>query len=204
MRYRRLAFVSCLGFVLSCASGCSDDLEGHGNEREVITTVALTFSPVGGGTAATFEVDDPDGDGGDPPTIDPISLAPGTSALSVGFENRLEDPAEIITEEVADESDQHQLFFTGTAVAGPASDQSGAPLTQAYDDTDANDLPIGLANTITAVAGGGTLTVTLRHMPPVNEVPVKTADSASAVRTGGFDAIGGSTDAQVSFEVVVQ
>ena len=31
------------------------------------------------------------------------------------FLNELEDPAEDITEEVEDESDQHQVFFTGTA-----------------------------------------------------------------------------------------
>jgi hypothetical protein len=74
-------------------------------------------------------------------------------------------------------------------------------LTHAY--ADANRLPIGLANTIVAASGGGQLTVTLRHLPPVNNAPVKTADLAAQVRAGGFGAIGGSTDVQVDFSVTV-
>jgi len=136
--------------------------------------------------------------------IDPVNLTAGMFTLAVGFENRLEDPPEIITTEVMDESDQHQLFFTGTAVNGPASDQPGAPLSHAYADMDVNQLPIGLSNTITAATGTGTLTVTLRHMPPVNDVAVKVAGVAEQVKTGGFAAIGGSTDAQVNFTVTVQ
>ena len=194
-----------LGLILSLAgAACGGDDTTQGNEMEVITTVTLAFTPSVGGAAMTFEVDDPDGDGGDPPTSDPIMLAPGMFTLAVGFENRLEDPPEIITTEVMDESDQHQVFFTGTGVNGPASDQPGAPLTQAYGDMDVNGLPIGLANTITAVAGTGMLTVTLRHMPPVNDTPVKVAGLAEQVKTGGISSIGGETDATVNFAVTVQ
>lgn len=196
-----------LAAALAFVSGCGDDHgdgHDHGNEAEVITTVQLIFTPVGGGTAVVVEFDDADGDGGDAPTVDPIELAPGMYELAVGFENRLETPAEIITQEIIDESAEHQLFFTGTAVDGPASAREGAPLNHAYADQDPNDLPIGLANTIAAVAGSGQLTVTLRHLPPVNDVAVKTATLASEVSAGGFASIAGSTDAQVEFTVTVE
>jgi hypothetical protein len=205
MRSFPMFTTSCLALTLVLAgAGCGDDDDGGGNENEVITTVSLVFTPVAGGAPITVEFDDPDGDGGDPPTIDPVALAPGMYTVAVGFENRLENPPEIITEEVADESDVHQIFFTGTAVNGPASDQADAPLTHAYADTDANGLPIGLADSITAALGTGELTVTLRHMPPVNDVAVKSADVAAQVKAGGFAAIGGSTDAQVTFPVTVE
>jgi len=192
-------------FAILLLAACGDDGGGTINPPEVITTVTLTFTPGALGTTVIAEFDDPDGDGGDPPTIDPIDLVDGaTYTLTVGFENRLEDPPEDITVEVEDEGDEHQIFFTGTAVDGPASDQPGAPLTHSYDDQDANGLPIGLSNTIVAATGTGELTVTLRHMPPVNETPTKTADSAMQVSEGGFSAIGGETDAQVDFDVTVQ
>jgi hypothetical protein len=196
-----------LGSSLTVVAACGDDGDDHDhdNENEVITTVTLTFAPEGGGSAVVAAFDDPDGDGGEAPTIDPIDLADGAAyALSVSFENRLEDPPEDITVEVEDESDQHQIFFTGTAVNGPASDVPGAPLTHAYDDEDRNGLPIGLTNTIDAAVGTGELTVTLRHMPPVNDTPVKTADAAAGVRDNGFASLGGSTDAQVTFDVTVE
>jgi len=193
---------TCLSLAIAAAA-CDDHGHKH-NENEVFTTVILTFTPSGGGTPFVATVNDPDGDGGGAPTIDPISLSAGTFNLTVKFENRLETPAEDITVEVMNESDQHQLFFTNTAVNGPASNQTGAPLTQAYGDMDAKGLPIGLTNSVTAAKGTGTLTVTLRHMPPLNDKAVKVAGLAMMVRDGGFSAIGGSTDVQVSFPVTVQ
>ena len=184
---------------------CGDDGGGGGNENEVITTVALTFTPAGGGAAIVAEFDDPDGDGGAAPTIDALGLVAGTTYdTTVRFQNKLETPAEEITDEIRDESDQHQLFFTGSAVDGPAAAHPGAPLVHAYADTDANLLPVGLANTFTVGSGTpGDLTVTLRHMPPVNGAAVKTAAAAMTVRDGGFAALGGETDAQVTFSVAI-
>jgi hypothetical protein len=203
---RLTAVLASLGLCasLSLVVACGDDGTGPEDPQEVITSVTLTFTPVGGGTAVVVEADDPDGDGGDPPVIDDLDLAAGAYTLAVTFENRLEDPPENITEEVADESDQHQVFFTGTGVDGPASDQPGAPLTHAYADTDANDLPVGLDNTITAAAGAGNLTVTLRHLPPINDVAQKTADLAEEVKANGFGSLAGDTDAAVTFPVTVQ
>ncbi len=193
-----------LATTLLPLAGCpADDGTTDGNEEEVITTVRLTFTPAGGGAAVVAAFDDPDGDGGEPPVVDPIALAPGSYTLAVQFENGLEDPPEDITSEVADESDQHQLFFTGTAVDGPASDVPGAPLTHAYGDQDVNGLPIGLANDITATVGAGTLTVTLRHLPPISGIAAKVASLADDVAAGGLAALPGESDANVDFVVTV-
>jgi hypothetical protein len=191
-------------FTLSVTAGCGEDSPAGGNENEVITTVTLTFAPSGGGTPVVASVNDPDGDGGNPPTIQAVMLAAGMFDMSVKFENRLENPPEDITMEVQDEGADHQVFFTGNAVNGPASNQAGAPLAHSYADTDAKGLPIGLANKVTATSGTGMLTVTLRHLPPVNNMAVKSATLAEMVRSSGFPAIGGTTDAQVTFPVTVQ
>ena len=187
------------------AIGCGHADDGHDDhENEVITTVSLSFTPAGGGAAIVAAFDDPDGDGGDPPTIDTIDLVAGAYTAALVFENGLESPPEDITEEIADESHEHQIFFTGSAVDGPASDNPGAPLAHSYADQDVNGLPIGLVNTFTATAGAGELTVTLRHLPPVGGTAVKTEDIAADVREGGFSAIAGTSDSQVNFSVVVQ
>ncbi|MDB4961804.1 MAG: hypothetical protein JWP01_1803 [Myxococcales bacterium] len=187
--------------ALITIAACGED-GGSTNSQEVITTVTLTFTKAGS-TPVTAEFDDPDGDGGDPPTVQPVELSAGMYTMTVGFENRLSSPSESITPEVMDESDVHLVLFTGTAVVGPASPTTSGPLTQSYGDMDANGLPVGLTNTVVAAAGTGTLTVTLRHLPP-EEPPVKATDTLSLAKEGGLDAIGGSTDATVDFMVTVR
>ena len=191
--------VMLLALVAAC--GEDGDVEDPG---ELVTTVVLEVTPVGG-TAMTFTSHDPDGDGGTPPMTDAVTLTNGTTyAVAIKFENRLEMPAEDITIEVRDEGDQHQVFLLGTAVNGPATNNPSAPLTHTYADMDANNLPIGLANTLVAKTGAGDLTVVLKHLPPLNDTPQKTADAAMKVKASGLAAIGGGTDANVTFMVTVQ
>lgn len=182
-------------------SACSDDGAAT-NENEVITTVILKFTPASG-AAVTATFNDPDGDGGAAPTIDPINLAAGNYTLTLQFQNRLASPQEEITDEIRAEQNFHLLLFTGSAVIGPATSNTTGPLTQAYSDMDGNGFPVGLTDMVMARAGTGQLVVTLRHMPP-EEPPVKAANTATLVKTGGVDSIGGSTDAQVMFNVTVQ
>jgi hypothetical protein len=176
----------------------------HGNEAEVITTVVLRFLPSGGGSALEFTWADPEDDGS--PVIDDITLADADDYdVTVSFLNELEDPAEDITAEVEDESDQHQVFFTGSAVKGPATGTAVGLVTHAYADEDVNGLPVGLENTFTTdTTGNGELIVTLRHMPPENDSPVKLDGAAEDVAAGGFASIGGDNDAQVTFNLTVE
>jgi hypothetical protein len=174
------------------------------NEEEVITTVGLSFTPASGGAALEFSWADPENDGS--PVIDEVALVAAESySLTVSFLNELENPPEDITEEVDAESDQHQLFFTGSAVQSPATgDNPLAVVEQSYDDTDANGFPVGLLNTITSLqAGSGTFTVTLRHLPPENEVAVKTGSLADTAASAGINALPGETDTSVDFKLTV-
>jgi len=194
----------CIFGALTTITACGDD-GGGGEDNEVITTVTLQLVPMGGGTTVTASFKDADGDGGAAPTIDPLDLVTAkTYTVTVRFLNELENPPEEITEEVRDESDQHFLFFTGTAVNGPASNQPTAPLAHTYADMDANGIPIGLSNTVVTTPGTGQLTVTLRHLPPVNDTAVKTADLPMQVKDSGFGALPGSTDVSVTFMTTVQ
>jgi hypothetical protein len=200
------------GFILaslcSLVAACGDDggseCSGSNCLEEAITTVTVTLTP-SGGAPIVAEFDDPDGDGGDPPMIDSIALTAGTTyTVGVAFQNRLETPPEEITDEVRDEAADHQIFFTGSAVNGPATNNPSAAITHTYSDDDENGLPIGLENQFVVGSGpAGDLIVTLRHMPPFNGQPVKTAETAAMVKAGGFAAIGGENDAQVTFPVAI-
>lgn len=192
--------------VVAAATGCPPVAPPPDeNEGEVITTVELTFTPQGGGADLVFAFADPENDGD--PVVDDIVLADADDYdLGVRFLNELADPAEDISAEVADEAADHQVLIFGSAVSGPAAGPAAAPVvTHAYADTDDNGLPVGLANTIvTDLVGGGAFSVLLRHMPPENGAQVKGEATAADFASGGEAAIGGSTDANVTFDLRVE
>ena len=198
-----------LALALSALTACSSDVEkesaeggGH-HHHELMTTVELVFSPQSGGDDLVFAFADIEGAGA--PEIDTIELSVGESYdLSVFFLNELETPTEDVTPEIADEDNEHQVFFTGSAVQGPATgDNPSAIFEHAYADADRSGLPLGLDNTAEVLqAGSGELTVTLRHMPPESGQPVKTSGLAGQVAADGdFRSVGGGNDVQVDFPV---
>ena len=204
-QFERYAAVLIFIFHLLGGVACSGGDVDRTDDNEVITTVTLTVTPIAGGASIVASVDDRDGDGGDAPVVTGLTLPAGMFDMTVKLENKLETPAEDITLEVRDEGAEHQFFFTGSAVNGPASDQPNAPLTHTYADMDSQGLPIGITNKLTAIAGMGALTITLRHVPAVNAVAVKVPDLANQVRGPmGFQAIGGTSDVQVTIPVTVQ
>jgi hypothetical protein len=184
--------------LLLALAACKGDVEKptEVNENEVITTVVLTLTPTTGGSPVEVRWADPENDGS--PVIDPITLTAGTDYdVAVEFLNELEDPPEDITLEVDEESDQHQVFFTGSVV--------GSAVTYTYADTDVNGFPVGLSGTLGAVAAGsGTFTVTLRHMPPEDGVAVKEGGLAEVAASDGIEALPGDTDASVDFDLTVE
>ena len=155
------------GLSLALLVSACVDTDPDENPQEVFTTVALTFTPQGGGDDVVAEFLDLNGD----VTIDPIGLTNGeTYDLSVEFFNELEDPIEDVTLEIMDEDDEHQVFFTGGAI--------DTLVTHTYSDMDGGGLPVGLDNEVAATAAGtDTFTVTLRHLPPEDGTPVKVAGS---------------------------
>ena len=205
--------------ALLFAAGCTDvaDDDGHSHSHDhdhgAITTLVVHFTPVGGGDTLTFTWADPDLTAN--PEIDPITLPDASDhdhhdaqsyTLDVEVWNELEDPTEDVTPEILELADQHQVFFTGSAVEGPATgSNSGAIIEHVYDDTDADGLPLGLSNRVNTLDwGNGDLTVTLRHMPYEDGSPIKVEGLADTVANDGFDAIGGDNDIQVTFPIVVE
>jgi hypothetical protein len=168
---------------------CNDDDPTPVNEEEVITTVRLTFIPISGGTPIIANWKDLDGDGGNAPTVEPVILAKNTTySMNVQFLNEQESPAEDITEEVEEEANEHQVFFTNTVTG----------LTIEYNDTDNGNQPIGLKNVVkTLGAGSGTIKVILKHEPNKNAAGVAAGDVTNA---------GGDTDVETNpaFPVTIQ
>jgi len=225
---RLLALLLALG--LAFTSGCGDDddpaddttdTSGDGdgdgdgdNEEEVITTLTLVFTP-SAGDPLEFAFDDPDGEGPGMPMVDDIVLAADTEyGVTVTFTNKLENPAEDITEEIQDEAEEHLVLFFGESVSGPASTATTELVTHAYDDVESDygtnaegdDLPVGLVNTITTTATGtGSMTVVLRHLPPESGTVVKLAGVPGEVQAAGdVTGIAGDSDIDVDFVLTVQ
>ncbi|NAY91044.1 type 1 periplasmic binding fold superfamily protein [Muricauda sp. JGD-17] len=177
---------SILFLATLLVTGCSEDdnTPEEVNEEETITTLIITLTPAGGGTAITLQSQDLDGDGPNAP-VETVSGNLSTSTTysgSVVVLNETETPAEDITEEVEEEAEEHQFFYVPTGnIAGIT-----------YSDQDSDGNPIGIEFELTTgAAGAATLTATLRHEPK------KPNDGTLA------DA-GGETDATATFDLTVE
>ena len=182
-KFSLIALFTIVGSLfISCSS--DDDAPVPVNEEEVITTLTVTLTPVGGGTAITLQTRDLDGDGPDAPVINVSGnlTAMTTYIGTVVLLNETETPAENITLEVEAEDDEHQFFYTTNG---------NLDVTTAGFNLDGNGNILGTTFTLDAgAASTGTYTVTLRHEP-------------TKPNTGLADA-GGETDISASFTVTVQ
>jgi hypothetical protein len=182
----KFKFLSVLFFsgLLFTACSSDDDVPAPVNEEEVITTLTVSLSTDGSATPITLITRDLDGDGPNPPVITVSrNLAAGTTYNgTIVLLNETVTPPENITEEVEEEDDEHQFFYT----VG-----SGLNVTTEYGNFDGDGNPLGTEFTlITGAASSGTLTFTMRHEP-------------KKPNTGLADA-GGETDIAASFNVTVE
>lgn len=178
-----------LGILISGAvmTSCKKD-KVEENEEEVITTMKLTFVPVGGGTTVSFQYDDADGPGGSVPTQDEIVLAPSkTYTVTVQLLNKTETPVADITTEVAAESDAHRFYYEPTVASN---------ITVSGLNNDPNGVPVGIESTwTTGAVATGKMMITLRHYPAVP--PNKAAgDLVNSSKSG--------TDIEVNFSTKIQ
>lgn len=170
-------------------SSCSDDhSHDHGaNEEELITTVITRLTS--GNQTITLTSKDLDGNGPNPPVVTTSGdLTPNTIYTgSVTFLNESVSPAIDLTKEIKEEGEEHQLFYQAASSIG----------TFTYTDTDVKGRPIGLTFTLRTAASPatGTITVVLRHEPN---------KSAAGVAQGAIANAGGSTDASVTYNVVLK
>ncbi len=178
-----LKFILPLFAVTTLITSCKKDTD-EPNEEELITTVTLTFTEVGGaGATSTFIFRDLDGDGGAAPTVfNDIVLAPSkTYNMSITLTNEAKSPAEDITAEVGAEAGDHQFYFAPT----------GANVTITNLNNDSGGLPLGLTSTWTTGAlSNGTVKITLKHKP--------------GIKAAGDPVTKGDTDIELNWNVRVQ
>lgn len=183
-----ILFLSALVFT-----ACSNDDDPEVvNEEELITTVTATFVPDGGGNTIELKSQDLDGDGGNAPVVTVSGNFQQNKIYrgSVTFKNEFVNPAEDITVEIAEEGDEHQIFYVKTGTLNTLTYGAAA------SNLDVNGLPIGLQSVFTTTGvATGTLTIVLRHEPNKNAAGVSTGDITNA---------GGSTDASVTFNIIVE
>jgi len=174
--------------VVALFSSCKKDEPEPDNEEELITTLIYTLTPENGGTSVVFTFRDLDGDGGEVPVIVNGVLAANTTYdTEIQLLNEAETPTEVITTEVKEEGDEHQLFYSQTV---------DLDMSFAYVDVDDNGDPIGIVTKLeTGVASSGMYKITLRHEPN---------KSATGVSSGDITNAGGSTDIEVTFDVIIQ
>jgi len=188
---KTLNYIAITATAIFTLSSCSDDdsknVNTPVNEEEVITTIITTLTH--DNQIITLTSRDLDGDGPDAPVVTVSgNLAANTTYVgSVKFLNEIANPAEDITEEIHEESDEHQIFYQAPAALG----------TFTYTDLDVNGKPVGLNfKLVTANATTGSLTVTLIHEPNKN---------AEGVANGNITNAAGSRDAQGSYlQVIVE
>jgi hypothetical protein len=183
-----LAIAATLTFA-SCNN--DDDTPEPVNEEELITTVTAIYTPEGGGTAITLQYKDLDGDGGNAAVVT-VSAPFAKNKTYNGvltFKNEAANPAEDITPEIVEEGDEHQVFYQKTGTLNAFTYGTAA------SNLDKNGKPVGLQSVfVTTGAATGKLTITLRHEPN---------KSASNVSAGDITNAGGSTDAEVTFDITV-
>ncbi len=161
------------------------------NQEELITTLIYTLSPVAGGDDVILKFQDIDGDGGNAPTITADTLATNTTYnANIRLLNESENPAEEITDEINEEKEEHQFFFS------KLSGLSTLEINYHNDDVDANSNPVGLSTIVTTNdTSSGQLQITLRHLPN---------KTAANVSDGEITNAGGETDIEVDFNVVIE
>ncbi len=184
---KNLKFLSMFLFAGVAFTSCSndDDVPDPVNEEEVITTMIVTLTPATGGDAVILQTQDLDGNGPNAPevTVSGNLNANATYNGSIVLLNETVSPAENVTEEVEEEDEEHQFFYT-------VGNGLNVTLEYANFDDDGNELGTEF-NLMTGAASSGSLTFTLRHEPmKPNE--------------GNLSAAGGETDLSATFNVAVE
>lgn len=194
-----LLMVSILGLL----SGCKKDDPEPENIPELITKAKLKFTPTGG-PVIEVTATDPDGEGVQNIKIDgPINLVKGTTyTLSLELYNELYKSTEEgynISDEVAEEADEHQFFFEWTdgVFSNPTGngniDNNSDPVNYG-SSVDSKGLPLGLTTSwttsVATTSGTKSFRVLLKHQPEIKSTTSTSAD--------------GESDLDLSFTIAIQ
>ena len=180
MKFLKYALLASTLIFASCSD--DDDTPDAVNEEEVITTLTVTLES--GSDTVVMQYQDLDGDGPDAATVTVSGpLSDNTSYTgSIVLLNETESPAENVTEEIEEEDDEHQFFYTVGAGLDAATE---------YANFDGDGNPLGTMFVLnTGIPSSGGLTFTLRHEPNKPNT--------------GLENAGGETDIEVTFDVTAE
>jgi len=204
-KYVKLLFLFLASTSMLMFTGCDDDDPEPEEIPEVITKATLTFTPAPGtanASVVTVTATDEDRDGPQDIEVDgPINLNRNvTYTLAITLINELAEPNEEeynITEEVEEEANEHQFFFswTGNMFGSPAGNGNIDNRNDAvnYNDKDDEDNPLGLSTswtTANAASSNQQFRVVLKHQPDIKSASTTAND--------------GETDLDITFTVNVQ
>ena len=155
MKQLKLGII-CATFMMLMA-GCSKNVSNPNdeNEHEAINKIELVFAETGGATTS-FVIEDPDGDGGNPPSrIDTIKLNSNKQYnLTVKVYNIASGVIKEVSSTILAEATSHEFYFI----------PSGVSVTIQKTDKDKNGYPIGLLSSWqTAASGTGSILFKLMH-----------------------------------------
>ncbi|MEJ2004542.1 MAG: hypothetical protein P8X57_06175 [Cyclobacteriaceae bacterium] len=198
MKLKQFVTILLLVAALGIQACSDDDTPPIENVEEEITQVILTFTNTqDAGDVVTAEWLDADGAGGGTPVIDDIVLSANMNyELSVEFYNTLESPAENISEEVAEEAEEHMIFYEFSDAVFQDPDGNGNIDNRDdavnYNDTDSDGLPLGLSTdwVTSDLNATGSFRLLLKHQPGIKSSTSSSAD--------------GETDVDVTFDITVQ
>jgi hypothetical protein len=193
--YVKLLILLLISGSLIYLAGCNNDDPEPENVPELITKVSLIFTPMGGGSVVTVSATDPDGEGVQDITVDgPINLAKETQyTLTLELINALYKPGDDgydLTDEVEEEGDEHQFFFSfseglfasPTGTGNIKDNASSAVESINYLDDDSGGLPIGIITSWTTAntpASSKSFRVILKHLPGIKSSTSTSLDGES-------------------------
>lgn len=160
------------------------------NEAELITTVKVIFTDTLTAQNYTFQWEDLDGDGANPPITVTDTLPKGRFfTAKIELWDKQINPEENITTEVEEEGPAHQFFYS----------VSPDTLLQyfIYEDSDEDGKPIGLNFSCKSkvTEGEGIFRLVLRHLPD---------KFASGVSTGDITNANGETDVEIEYPFFIK
>lgn len=174
-------------------------------DERLFDTMDLVLTASEGSDVVRATYADPPGT--EPPAAEEIIIDGGTSwDLRVELRNERRTPTFDVTAQIEELGFEYQLFFTGTAVQGPATgDNPIAILTHEYTDEDVTGLPLGLDNHLGIRAPGrGTIVVRVQNFPRDNGSITKEAGFAELAAEEGMEAIPGVLIQEIEFRVTVE
>ncbi len=167
---RLLLSAMIIFFSLAACKEDSPSNPGGGNEQELITKVILTLTETGTSNIVIATFNDPDGDGGAAPSIGTLTLKAGSAYTGkIELRDESKNPVEELTEEVKEEAEAHQFFYT------PQGALAGRVIVT-ITDKDSKNLPVGLEFTVAVSAGAAvtgsaanSLNVALSHFEGITK-----------------------------------